>query len=112
MNVVDFPVMAPSICFHCTGAPADTKFADTLREYDPGKPDQRIGRVYVCANCAQNFADVLGLFDPQKALVAEAQAKVVALEEKLAAFTAVQAAIEAYAPAPVEKAPRTKKTAQ
>lgn len=109
MHVHDFPNLKPSVCFMCEQAPQETKFLDTMREFDPGSMFSHLsGRKYICETCARDFAHALGVFDAEKARYEEQittlKIAMDAQEERLAGLEHVNAVIEQLTqPKPTKK---------
>ena len=51
--------LPPSICFICEQAPLNGVI-DTGRTHDPQVPTNLRGRKYLCVNCAEEFAKIIG----------------------------------------------------
>lgn len=63
MNRVEFPNLAPSVCFLCEKVDA-LFYVDTLRTFDPGGPTPLTGRKYVCSNCIIELNDCSHVDEP------------------------------------------------
>jgi hypothetical protein len=128
MYLVDFPNLAPSVCFICESAPPGATFVDTARNYDPsGTTHLGPGRKYLCSSCIRDTADVAGILDEARAtLIEDCQFLTEELDEareQLKAYENLQGALDAFvkrdlplAPAitdedvpPVNRKPRAKK---
>lgn len=60
MQKTEYPELAPGICFICEQTPQVT-YVDTLRDYhDLALVHRLSGRKYICSNCVQELAEVMG----------------------------------------------------
>lgn len=105
MEPVNFPALAPSVCFLCEGVPPETPFVDTLRNFNPPSLTNLNGRKYVCETCISEAATAIGLFDervaPVQAQVDELSDQVVQLQADIENYATVKAAIEQLSARPV-----------
>lgn len=65
VNKVEFPDLAPSICFVCEQVDADF-YIDTLRNNDTAALTLLTGRKYICSNCVSTFASFCGWSSPER----------------------------------------------
>lgn len=113
MYKVDFPELAPSVCFVCESAPPELPMVDTGRNYDPaGTTHLGPGRKYLCLSCIRDTAAVVGLLDDVKAplvdVIETLEEEVASLTEQIKAYDTLQAALDAFVTREPEAAPAPK----
>lgn len=57
------PILAPAVCFICEQTPP-VRYVDTLIEWEAQGITNLDGRKYVCENCVDQFADLMGYERP------------------------------------------------
>lgn len=77
------PTLDPGICFICEMAP-ETRYVDTLFNFEPDVFSALIGRKFVCENCVTEMARLIGFGDKEKIAteLEQAQLRIRSLEEK------------------------------
>lgn len=65
MNVIDYPIMAPGVCFICEMTNPG-RYVDTFRSFSPGGVTPLNGRKYVCEYCIGGMADAIGWASPDR----------------------------------------------
>jgi hypothetical protein len=109
LPVWDYPNLAPSVCFICEGAEPGAKFLDTFKDYTSGGIFSPLnGRKYLCSHCVKDAADEFGMFDEARetylASLATHAAHIVELEDKLKAYSHLDAVLTKLSDAAPKKA--------
>lgn len=66
MNVVEYPIKHPGLCFLCEQTPLDCAWLDLNRDFETGVLTRLTGRKYVCGHCVSDVAQALGWTDPNR----------------------------------------------
>lgn len=67
MLITNFPDRKPSVCLICESCPPESRFVDTLKEFDGGPFHPMSGRKYLCEHCVRDYAYFLDVFAEERA---------------------------------------------
>lgn len=98
MNIVDYPIMSPGVCFICEMTNPG-RYIDTLRSFEPGGVTKLNGRKYVCEHCVAGLADYLGWASPERywnleEMLTNLQAELTKTQEELIKYERIVETIE------------------